>query len=246
MTAPQVPTSSDARDPIALCLTAFHQGRFDEADIQAQLALEQWPNSGLIWQVRGLIHRRRSEFVAAREALETAMSLVPLGPAGRCALADSYVALGQHDLARTLYGDLADDPQCPTGLLAPVAAGLGNVGQPAEALKVCRILIHRDPDRHDALFGIAYYLRCLGHPVAEVIPPIQRAHQLAPDSLLYRVTLALLLGQEDRHDEAEPLLDGLDPERLGCCHCLRRIATIFPRWAAPTPSRNPNSPVEDH
>ncbi|WP_169975706.1 tetratricopeptide repeat protein [Tautonia rosea] len=210
-----------------LCLTLLEEGRSDEADSLVSATLHSNPNLGVLWQLRGLLRRQRGELIAARGDLETASALIPLNPAARCALADCYVAAEKPDLAGLLYLGLAEDPRCPTDLLAPVAAGLGTVGAFAAALATCRELARREPERHQAHFGIAFYLRKLGHPVEDVLEPIHRAFELAPGSTLYRVTLSALLDHLGRRAEACSLMRDVDPASIECSCCLRRVATLF-------------------
>jgi hypothetical protein len=142
-------------------------------------------------------------------------------------LADCYAWVGQANLAGMLYRGLAEDPACPTELLPPVAAGLGAVGENALALETCRELARREPWRHQAYFGIAFYLRRLGSPVGDVLDPVRRAFELAPGSVLYRVTLSALLDHVGRRDEACELMSDVDPASISCTCCLRRVATLF-------------------
>jgi Flp pilus assembly protein TadD len=210
-----------------LCLSLIEEGRPAEADSLVSAALRSSPDDGILWQLRGLLRRERGELSAARGDLECASALVPLNPAARCALADCYVADQKPGLAELLYQGLADDPTCPTELLPPVAAGLGTVGAFAAALATCRELARREPRRHQAHFGIAFYLRKLGHPVEEVLEPARRAFELAPGSSLYRVTLSALLEHLGRRDEARALMQDVDPGSIACSCCLRRVATLF-------------------
>ncbi|ODU01647.1 MAG: hypothetical protein ABS79_01345 [Planctomycetes bacterium SCN 63-9] len=209
------------------CFELFRANRFEDAHETASLGLERFPEDGKLWQLRGMIRHRLRDFDAAGNDLETASLLVPLEPSARCALADCHVKAGEKTLARDLYVHLADDPKCPVELLPAVASGLGALSEYRPALETCRTLARRDPARHEAHFGMAYYLRRLGHPMDSILIHVSRAHELSPATPLYRITLASLLDHFGRRDEAQELLRDLDPKAINCACCLRRISSIF-------------------
>lgn len=211
------------------CLELFQQGLIAEADRLASEGLDSDPDNGALWQFHGLLRQRQGDIDGARTALETASLLVPLSPSGRCALADCYARTGKRELARDLYVHLANDIRTPPELLPAAASGLGGLGESEAALDVCRELIRRDPSRHEAHFGVAYYLRRLGHPLEAAVPPVSRAHQLAPNVPLYRIVLASLMTKLGDHEEAYDLLRGVDPQSVGCRCCLTRMMTVFSR-----------------
>ena len=216
-----------ARDIFDRCLEHFHRGRFPQAERLARAGLREFPEDGLLWQLLGMFRQRAGDFVSASEALETASLLVPLDPSVRCALADCHARLGRAELARQLYRLLAGDGACPTALLPAVASGLGSVGEDATALDVCRELSRREPTRHEAFFGMAFYMRRLGHPVESLIPVVTHAHDLAPEIVTYRVFLASLLATTGKHQEAYELLRDVPPESVRCSGCLRRMMAVF-------------------
>jgi tetratricopeptide (TPR) repeat protein len=216
-----------ARDIFHRSLEHFHQRRFSQAEIVARAGLSEFPDDGLLWQLLGMLRQRAGDFEGASEALETASLLVPLDPSVRCALADCHARLRRTELARQLYQHLAQDDACPTALLPAVASGLGSIGDDATALDVCRELSRREPTRHEALFGIAFYMRRLGHPAESLIPVVARAHELAPEVTTYRVLLASLLANTGEHQEAYELLRDVPPESVRCSGCLRRMMAVF-------------------
>lgn len=211
------------------CLELFNQGRIDEADRLASESVRAFPDDGLHWQMHGLLRQRVGDFAGACEALETASLLVPLEPAAQCALADCHAKAGRIELAQDLYRALAESGRCPTALLPSVSSGLNNVGDSRTALEVCRELIRRDPSRHEAYFGVAYAMRKLGHSSESILPTMLRAHELAPESPVYRIVLASLLAQVGHHDEAYDLLRDVRPDSVRCPCCVRRIMAIFQR-----------------
>lgn len=218
---------SRTQNSLHRCLALLHDGQALQAETLARQGVDDDPDDGSLWQLLGLMRRRRGDLVAARPALEAASLLVPLSPAARCALADCYARTGWPDLARDLYRLLAGDAACPTCLLPAIASGLGSVGDDEAALGVCRELSRREPTRHEALFGIAFYMRRLGHPPEAILPMVARAHELAPGVTPYRVLLALLLGHVGQHHEAADLLREVPPDSIDCPCCLNRMRAVF-------------------
>jgi tetratricopeptide (TPR) repeat protein len=216
-----------SQDLVDRCLTLLKQGQFPEADRLARQGVQEFPESGGLWQVHGLLRQSAGDIDGACFALETASLLVPLTSAAQCALADCHAKAGRRDLARQLYQALARSQRCPTDLLPAVASGLGTVGDPETALEVCRELARREPTSHEALFGMVYYMRRLGRPLDAVLPIMIRAHELAPDSPVYRIVLASLLAQDGRRDEAYDLLRNVRPDAVHCSCCARRVVALF-------------------
>ena len=209
------------------CFDLLKEGRLDEADRLAGEAVESDPDNGELWEMCGLLRQRSGDHAGACEALEMASMLVPMGHAPQCSLADCYARTGKTELAHEMYRHLADDPRCPTFLLPAVASGLGTLGDHTGALGVCHAWSSREPGCHEALFGTAYYQRRLGASLAEVIPVMERAHELAPDRAVYRIVLASLYGRVDRWDEAYDLLRGIPAGEVSCPCCIRRVMAIF-------------------
>lgn len=214
-------------DWLACATELLDRGYLAEADALARDGLDRFPDAGRLWRLRGLLRIRLGDIAGACSALETASLLVPLDPAACCALAECHAREGRHTLARDLFRSLASEYDCPTELLPAVASGLGSLGDDWMALKVCRELSSREPDRHEALFGQAFYLRRLGHSVEQVLTLVSRAHELAPTSTLYRVTLASLLDHVGRGEDARDILRAVDPNAVHCLCCLRRMMAIL-------------------
>ena len=56
---------------------------------------------------------------------------------------------------------------------------------------------------------------------------VARAHELAPEVPLYRISLATLLDHAGCREEACELIRDLDLNAVSCRGCLRRMSTIF-------------------
>lgn len=223
-------------DILARCFELAGSGRLDEAGDLAEQALESEGDDGGLWRFVGMMRHREGDFRGARDALETAQALVPFEPSTCCALAESLARTGHPDSALEVYDALTADRRCPEELLPAIAAGLGYLGENGRALDVCVELIRRRPDLAEAYFGAAFYLRRLGRPPEDALSCVARAHELAPDVSLYRVSLAALLDHAGRRDEAHDLLRGVDLDGVSCRCCLRWMTTIF--LAADDPARS--------
>jgi tetratricopeptide (TPR) repeat protein len=209
------------------CFELAGTGRLDEAGDLAEQALESEGDDGGLWRFVGLLRHQAGDFRGARDALETAQALVPFDPEASCALAESLARTGRVAPALEVYDCLTADQRCPEGLMPAIAAGLGYLGDDRRALDVCVELIRRNPGHAEAHFGAAFYLRRLGRPPATALAFVERAHELAPHEILYRVSLAALLDHAGRRDEACELLRGVDLDGVSCRCCLRRMTTIF-------------------
>jgi tetratricopeptide (TPR) repeat protein len=198
----------------------------DAADV-AEDALEVYPDDGPLWELLGVACQRDARHMEAREALETASLLKPLDTGARFCLAEAYAATGLYDMAVFVFRMVSDDPQTPTWLLPRIASHLGQMQEHADALEVCQLILKRDDARHDAHFGVGFYLRRMGAPVTQVLTSIMRAHELAPEVSLYRVVAASLLEEQGQHEDAYDLLRGLSPETIQCPESLRRMMTVF-------------------
>ena len=196
-------------DILSRCFELAGAGQLDEAGDLAEQALEWEGDNGGLWRFVGLLRHRAGDFRGARDALETAQALVPFDPTTSCVLAESLARTGHAGPAREVYDALTADERCPDKLMPAIAAGLGYLGENGRALDVCVELIR------------------LGRPPESALSYVPRAHELAPDVVLYRISLATLLDHAGRRDEAYDLLRRVDLDGVSCRCCLRRMTTIF-------------------
>lgn len=217
--------SADERFQVGLGL--LKSGQIGRAAELAALGVCDFPDDGPLWELLGVAHQREGRHELAREALETATLLKPLDIGARFCLAEAYAACGAHDLAVFVYRLVSDDPRTPVWLLPRVASHLGAMEEFSHALGVCQLIVHRDPMRHEAHFGIGFYLRRLGIATEKVIAAISRAYELAPEITLYRIVFASLLRELGRDDEAYELLRLLPPGSVNCPHALQRMMQVF-------------------
>jgi tetratricopeptide (TPR) repeat protein len=218
---------NSARDVFSTGLRLLKNGEIHQATELAAEAVLDFPDDGQLWELLGVAYQRSARYADALHALEMASLLKPLDIGARFCLAEAYAATGSLPLAVFMYRMVSEDPRTPVWLLPKVASHLGELREFEHALDVCQTIVERDTERHEAHFGIGFYLRRLGAPTERVVAAIQRAFELAPQSPLYRVVLASLLQEMDRHDDAYELLLDLPPSSVHCPHSLRRMLQVF-------------------
>lgn len=211
---------------------------FSEVESLLSSALEQHADEGQLWRLLALARHAHGDFGSAAMAFEQAGMLVPLSARDQCLLAECYATTDRARHAVNIYQHLLEDPNCPREMLPTIAAGFGRLGDARAAMKVCRLALQSDPDRPEPLFGLVYYLRKLGYPAKVVIPLMRRAFEMASECTLYRSTLAFLLAEDGRTEDAYDLLCDLRPAEAGCARQVRRMMAIFQavgdfdRWKA--------------
>ena len=89
-------------DYCVLAQNLGRQGRLTEAIEVARRGTLEFPSEGVIWQSLGLASHASGDTTSAREALETASSLIPLSNSAQMALADVYIQNGQRSLAQVM------------------------------------------------------------------------------------------------------------------------------------------------
>lgn len=208
-------------------LALLRSGQVAQTVALASRAVIDFPHDGMLWELLGVASQRNGQPETAREALETATLLKPLDIGARFCLAEAFAATGFHELAVFVYRLVADDPRTPVWLLPRVASNLGNLEEFGHALGVCQLLVLRDANRHEAHFGISFYLRKLGVGNGQALAAIARAHELSPRTPLYRVVYASMLREYGRTEEAYDLLHDLSLNSVHCPHLLHRMLLVF-------------------
>jgi hypothetical protein len=194
---------------------------------QTAQCLATCPEDGRYWQLHGIARWFLGDPLAARRALETASCLRSLTPLAQVALAGAYLQTGKGDVARVIYRYLGECEACSLGLLPKVAVGLGSLGEHGAALEVCWRIVRQDPRHHAAWFGLAFYMGRLGYPLASLLDPLIKAHNLAPQVLSYRLNLALVYGELGWLAQAYFLVKPIAPHDVPRGFCLERFASLF-------------------
>lgn len=208
-------------------LELLKTGQIEQAAELAASGVCEFPEDGPLWELLGVAHQRSGQPELAREALEMATILKPLDIGARFCLAEAYAATGFRDMAIFVFRMVSDDPRTPIWLLPKVASQLGELDAFPHALGVCQLIVERDADRHEAHFGIGFYLRRLDVSTTRVMQSVARAHELAPEIPLYRIVYASLLRELGQDEEAYELLRSLPPGAVRCPDSLRRMMQVF-------------------
>ena len=208
----------------------FNAGDYAQAAELVGQGLSQDSDYGPLWQLRGLVQHAQGDTAAAIRCLEAATTLGPLSAAAQCVLAECYGKVGQSALAGTIFKHLVTSTSCPSELLSTVSIGLQKLGDFEGALAACREAARRMPEEDAPWFGIAFCMSRLGYPPERILSPLQRAFNLAPECLSYRVGLACMLHRAGQLDRACRLVQHLSIEAIEaitCANCLRRLAVLY-------------------
>jgi len=219
----------DSRFCYEAALRHYDLGELLECAELLRTALLRFPDDGRFIQLQGLLWHSQRRYAAACRAFEMASLLVPLSAAAQLALADVYRRSGRNDDAKTILSFLVTRHDLPTILLPGLTAALGLLGEYQQALEVCRDASRRDPEQDEALYAMAYYMNKLDYPLECIVPLLRRAISLAPDSRLYRVSLAVLCARSGNWDEAYAIFAPLDVAEMRCQTCVRFMAGAFDR-----------------
>lgn len=208
----------------------FANGRLLDALESLQRCLTINPDSGRGWELLGLVFHGMRTWGEARIALEQASLRVPLTAAADCALADSYLAEGQRDWAKSQYKSLIGRRDVSATVLLATAAGFDHLGEPGSSVVACRRALAVDPGSAQSYFDLSYYLGRCGAPDSQIEANARYAINLAPDSIAYRIGLAGFLHTSGRSQEAADLLQPLTHHHVSqmCCQCcLIRLLGVF-------------------
>lgn len=208
-------------------LAAWQIGDWESAIGAARSGLQFEPDHGGLHELAGLAEYEMENFGPAANALQTASILAPMGVPAQLALADCYLRFGQVISARAIFNFLAEIDRCPTPLLPNVAKGFGRLGAYEEALEVCERLTELRPTYHPAWFGIAYYQAKLEGSLADILPALQVAYELAPEAITYRLSLASAYLDAGELDRAHGLIRDLPAESVRCPLMVNRFIRVF-------------------
>lgn len=202
-------------------------GETNQAIEELRQQLQSHPDHGSMWELLGTLCYAAEDVESAAKALENARVLIPLSARGQLVLAKCYDFAGHRQSAGAIYRHVATLANLDEELFEPLAAGLGRHGEYQKALTVCRTAATEMPDNPEPLMGIVHYMRRLRMPVERILPTLFRAHHLDPENKDCRITLAWLLHEIGRSDEAAYLLEQVECEDYSCIRCLTLMQHIF-------------------
>jgi tetratricopeptide (TPR) repeat protein len=211
----------------------LQQGDYSEAVALTERALAEPGNetNGRLTQLHGLTLYVNGDCEAALAEFESALLLSPLTSESFLALADLYIKNDQHEDARVSLNILVEEVDTvPPELFPRIAGLLGCVGETRKALFICYRVIDNDPDRDEAIFAAAHYMRKLGYAPKPVIGMMRRAVSLAPDNCTYRRSLAAALTMSGDIEGAYSLFTSLSSKEVCCKSCLQLMIDVFEKF----------------
>ncbi|MFP5378170.1 MAG: tetratricopeptide repeat protein [Vicinamibacteria bacterium] len=178
-------------------------GRFEQADGEAARALEQFPRSGRLRQLRAQALIRGGQVDAGLALMED----LAANRAGErdvtMALVDAYTEAKRYDAAVSrLEREIAAAPD-EVELLFKLGGVQEMAGRVAEAEQAFRDVLARDPLHAPALNYLGYMLADRNQKLPEALTLIERALKIDPDNPSYLDSLGWALFKLGRVDEAE-------------------------------------------
>lgn len=206
------------------------EGEFDAAIAEIRAELEQDPDNGDLFELLGMTLHVCGQMDQAMSAFESATALVPLAPNAQIALAECYVARGLFKSATAIFDHLLlMMTHTHPNLLPEIVKGYSRMGKNDRALEACRLSVARNPDCDKALFGLAFYKAKCAHSLHSVIAVLEKAIDLAPGALEYRMVAARLCLQAKHFAAARRFLQSVSTtiiEECKCQNCVRRLGKM--------------------
>lgn len=159
----------------ALAQAHLQARQYDLAQRVAQRARERAPNDIGLIRVEAMAGVRAGRIAPAVAAAEAALAALRDMPEGALALADIYQEAKRHDAAIALLTGLTAKAPEDDELAFRLAAAYETAGRVADAERVFRALVARDPLHANALNYLGYMLANRGLRLTEALSLIDRA-----------------------------------------------------------------------
>lgn len=162
---------------VAAALAQAHlQARhYDQAQRVARTARERAPNDVGLIRIEAIAGVRAGRTAPAVAAAEAALASRNGTPEGAFALADIYQEAKRHGAAIALLSGLVAKAPEDDGLAFRLAAAYESAGRVADAERVFRALVTRDPRHANALNYLGYMLANRGLRLTEALGLVDRA-----------------------------------------------------------------------
>ena len=164
----------------ALAQAHVQARQYDQAERVARRARERTPDDIGLIRIEAIAGVRAGRSTAAVAAAEAALAARNGTPEGAFALADVYQEAKRHDPAIALLNGLASKAPEDDALAFRLAAAYESAGRVAEAERVFRTLVARDPEHANALNYLGYMLANRGLRLTEALGLIDRALAAEP------------------------------------------------------------------
>lgn len=190
-------------------------------------AVEQFSRDLRAWQLRGTVHHRMGNTPTAAADLEQARALGCIDHCAMLALIDCHRRNGDVFSAKQIAEEMAEDPDLPVSILAPLACSLGLLAEFSTALVLCETIVQRKPEMAAAHFGIAYYRSRLEFTARQILPFVLNSHQLEPTNPVYTANAGLLLRECGNAERGWATLDAINTESI---QCPSLVTTIYEKY----------------
>ncbi|MEM9366073.1 MAG: hypothetical protein AAGD07_08750 [Planctomycetota bacterium] len=194
-----------------------------------QICLHHCDHGGA-WELRGLLEAKADRPNRSVECLERASSLVPLEPWSSRVLAFQYIQIGKRDLGVDLLHQLGISGLVSTNMVRVLTHDLLKLGHPDLAASMIWTAITSDQDNPVLWHELCAVQSVLGEEPGICLQSVERAIQLDPNTVEYRVTAATLLISLDQAMEAYQLVRQVVSHtgiNLDCPCCLWRLICLF-------------------
>lgn len=208
-------------------------------DTAAQVAdylIKSDSNDGHTLRRVGLALHTAGDLPRCQTLLEMAQLLVPLNVSAELALAECYVATKDADLAVGLLENVARSESADTPTLLRAASLFKELGSFRNAWLACREAVRKSPDDAQAWFDLSVSMGRVGFPFSKIELVAQKAIDLEPDNVVFRVSLAAALSRLGREPHAYALVQRFGEKELrqiccsSCLECLRSLYKLVGDW----------------
>jgi tetratricopeptide (TPR) repeat protein len=214
---------------------AAQKSRIDASRSAARTAdrlVQTGSEDGRAYEEAGVELSGDGDLSRCRQMLETAQLFVPLSAAAELALGECYVEAKDVDLAAGLLENVARRVSTESGSLLRIASCFRKLGRDRDAWLTCRRAVHESPDDAQAWFELSTYMGRVGFPFAKVELAVQRAIDLEPNNVVFRISLAAALSKLGREQHAYAVIRRFgtnELEQICCSSCLESLRLLFER-----------------
>jgi len=217
---------ADSREALQKAASLIQQGKLDEADQQAQLALSDPQTRAGACSVLGSIRFQQKRFAESASLLKEAIRLEPHLVGAHLNLAEVYVVQGKPALALPLYRQvLTLDPSNATAILA-LARSETEKGHYKESLEIARPALRALKESPDGLFMLATNYLMTGDR-ASAAGLANDWMRLSGTPADWSMEFALLLARNGVVPEAIDILEGIKEKGLPTYELAFNLAGMY-------------------
>ncbi|MEM9942116.1 MAG: hypothetical protein AAF939_11065 [Planctomycetota bacterium] len=220
----------DANHAMDLVVSLIERGRYQDAVSIGKQAISQHPHDGRLFEVTGVAYFGWGKIMKSMSQLETATTLKPLSSIAQLTLAKCYLKTGMDESASTIVTHLVK--QCIDGIFEPAGFPalvhcLAQMRRYLDAALVCECWTIQEPDNGHAHYGIAWYRAMGGEELIHHIQRLEKAVELLPNNVDYRITLGFAYADSSNIPRALGLFHEMTCEQIGCVGCPGCLGEII-------------------